>query len=495
MPHDSLGDVLSALHDAGDLVRITAPVDSGEELGAIVDRVVQSSPNGGPALLFTSVRNSQIPVVANVLGHPRRLSRALGAESLHAAGARLAASLQPERPGNWWEALRLVPQLAERGGWLPKIIKQGLCQQVVKLGRDVNLYELPTPRHWPQETSPTLTAGLMITAATSARPWQLTRHAVQVVDRQRLLPYWLPQHSVSSLAQEFRTDQRQLPVALVFGGDPGLLIAAEATNWPGLPAGYLWPGLLRGRSTDVVKCRTHDLEVPADAELVIEGFVDPDAAWEPIGGLALSTGHAADPIEVPPIQVTAITHRASPVLPTIMPGRPPHEEAWLRYAVDRLFLPAVQGIAPEIVDCVRPWSGFARHAVFASIRKQQPHQARKVMHALWGSPAFQTCKMIVVVDADVDVQQEARVWSAVAAHVDPVRDAISFTGAADPDDHATSVRGVGGKWGIDATRKLPAEGAARLWPNELQWSNDALQKLRARWSELGLPLDMIGNSG
>jgi 4-hydroxy-3-polyprenylbenzoate decarboxylase len=486
MPYDSLGDFLSALHDAGDLVRITAAVDSGEELGAIVDRMVRSSPRGAPGLLFTSVRNSHVPVVANVLGHPQRLARALGAESLAAAQARLTASLKPERPGSWWDALRLAPQLGDRSSWTPRSVKQGLCQQVVKLGRDVNLYELPTPRHWPQESHPTLTAGLLITAAAD-QPTRIARHPVHVVDRQRLLPYWLPQHPVSALVQQSRAEQRQMPVALVFGGDPSLLIAAEAADWLGLPDGYLWPGLLRGRAFDLVKCRTHGLEVPADAEMVIEGFVDPDAAWEPMGGVALSTGHVAEAIDVPPIHVTAITHRASPILPTIMPGRPPHEDAWLRHAVDRLFLPAVQALAPEIVDCVRPWSGFTRHTVFVSIRKQQPYQARKVMHALWGSPAFQSCKMIVVVDAAVDVQREVDVWSAVAAHVDPVRDMIILTGAADADDHATAIRGAGGKWGVDATCKLPAEGAGRPWPPALAWTTESQRALAQRWVELGLP--------
>ena len=486
MAHDSLGDFLSALQDAGEILRITAPVDSAVELGAIVDRVVTSSPNGGPVLLFTSVRNSQVPVVANVLGHPRRLSRVLNAESLADVSARLAAAQHPDRPGTWWDAVRMVPQLTERAGWSPKTVKQGLCQQVVKLGRDVNLYELPTPRHWPQESIPTLTAGLLVTAVTVEQPLRLARHPVQVIDRQRLLPYWLPHHPVTALVRRFQAERRQLPVALVFGGDPSLLIAAEAVDWPGLPPGYIWPGLLRAKALDVVKCRTHDLEVPADAELVIEGFVDPDAAWEPIGGLALSTGHVAEPLDVPPIQVTAITHRAGPVLPTIMPGRPPHEEAWLRQAIDRLFLPAVQSIAPEIVDCVRPWSGFARHTVFVSIRKEQPHQARKVMHALWGSPAFQHCKLIVVVDAAENVQQEQQVWSAVAANGDPLRDWLKFAGGADPDDHATAVRGGGGKCGIDATRKLSAEGATRIWPSALQWSEDTLQKLHERWAEFGL---------
>jgi len=486
MSYDGLGDYLSALQDAGELVRVTAPVDSAVELAAIVDRVVRAAPDGGPALLFTSVRNSQVPVVANLLGHPRRLCRALGVDSLYAIGQRLTSAWPPERPGTWWDALKLVPQLAERAGWLPKTVKQGLSQQVVKLGRDVNLYDLPTPRHWPQESSPALTAGLLVTPSLPEQPLRIARHAVQVVDRQRLLPYWLPHQPVSALVQRFRAERRQLPVALVFGSDPALVLAAEAADWPGLPAGYAWSGLLRGKAVDVVKCRTHELEIPADAELVIEGFVDPDAAWETVAGLALPTGHIAERTEAPPIQVTAITHRASPVLPTIVPGHPPHEEAWLRQAVDRLFLPAVQQLAAEVVDCVRPWSGACRHAVFVSIRKDQPHQARKVMHALWGMPAFQHCKTIVVVDADVDVQREWNVWSAVSAHTDPARDVVAFTGAADPDDHAPAVRGVGGKWGIDATRKFASEGAARLYPPSLEFSPEIAARLNERWAELGI---------
>lgn len=492
MPFDALGDFLSALQDAGELVRIAAPVDSAVELAAIVDRVAAAHPQGGPALLFTSVRNSQVPVIANLLGHPRRLCRALGVDTLADAGQRLGSTLQPDRPGNWWEALRLLPQWTERAGWLPRTVKQGLCQQVVKLGRDINLYEWPLPRHWPQESLPTLTAGVLVTAATPEHPLRLTRTAVQVVDRHRLLPYWLPQHPAWPLVDRFRGEKRQLPVALVFGGDPVLQIAAEAVDWLGLPAGFAWPGLLRGKAIELVKCRTHELEVPADAEWIVEGFVDPDAVAEPLVGLALPTAHLAERTDVPPIQVTAITHRASPLFSTVVPGPPPHEEAWLRWAIDRLFLPAVRQGVPEIVDCVRPWSGGCRHTLFVSIRKSQPYQARKVMHALWGTVPFQRVKMIVVVDADVDVQRESAVWWAVSSRVDPLRDVVWLTGAADMDDHATAVRGAGGRWGIDATRKLPAEGAGRPWPDELRWPPDVLASLHERWGEWGLPAPAQG---
>jgi 4-hydroxy-3-polyprenylbenzoate decarboxylase len=487
MAQESLGEFLSTLQDAGEIVRISAPVDSAVELAAIADSVVRDAPQGGPALLFTSVRNSQTPIIANLLGSPQRLCRALGVQTLSAAGQRLSATLQPDRPDNWWDALRLVPQLAERSSWMPKTVKQGLCQQVVKLGRDVNLYEWPTPKHWPQEANPVLTAGVLVTASMPEQPWQLSRHPVQVIDRQRLLPYWLPHQPILALAQRFRAERRQLPVALVFGGDPAFLIAAEAAAWSGLPPAFAWPGLLRGRACDLVKCRTHELEVPAEAEIVVEGFVDPDTDWETAPPVALPTGFLSESVHAPVIQVTAVTHRASPLLPTIVPGRPPHEEAWLRHAIDRLFLPAVQQLAPSVADCVRPWSGACRHAVFISIRKTFAHQARTVMHALWGAPAFQHAKTIVVVDEHVHVECEAEVWAAVSAHVDPQRDVLCLSGSADADDHAPSVRGAGGRWGIDATRKLAAEGAARPYPAALEFPPDLLHSLRVRWAELGLP--------
>lgn len=495
MAYDALGDFLEALLDAGELVRITAPVDSAVELAAIVDQVVQQQPEGAPALLFSSVRNSQVPVVANLLGHPRRLCRALGVESLPAAAERFSTSLQNVRPGSWWEALKPWSAWTERSGWSPQTVKHGLSQQVVKLGRDINLYEWPLPRHWPQETLPVLTAGLLVTPSTSAQPWRLSRIPLQVVDRQRLLPYWLPSHPVWTLLEQYRREQRQLPVAVVFGGDPVLQIAAEALDWPGLPTGFAWPGLLRGKSVELVKCRTHELEVPADAEWIIEGFVDPTAPWEPVVGLALSTGYVAERTEVPPLQVTAMTHRASPIVPTMVPGRPPHESAWLCQAIDHLLLPLVQQVVPDIVDFSRPWSGGTRQTVFVSLRKSQPFQARQVMHALWGFPPFRRVKTLVVVDADVDVHQETAVWSAVSSHVDPTRDVICLTGAADMDDHAMAVRGVGGRWGIDATRKGLAEGAGRPWPEELRWPPELLHHIRERWAEFGLAAMLAPLSG
>jgi 4-hydroxy-3-polyprenylbenzoate decarboxylase len=289
--------------------------------------------------------------------------------------------------------------------------------------------------------------------------------------------------------QAAREDRRQLPVAIAFGGDPLLHIAAAATAWTGLPPGYGWPGSLRGEAVGVVKCRSHDLLVPSEAEIVLEGFVDPDAAWELLAGLGLATGYGVEEALAPVIQITAVTHRAGPVLPSIVPAPPPNEETWIRYAVDRLFLPAIRQLSPEIVAFHRPVSGTCQQLAFVSIQKPRPHAARSVMHAIWGCPGLRDVKTIVVVDASVNPQHEAEVWNAATLHVDPRRDVVLADGPTSADDHAAVVRGVSGKLGLDATTKRPDEGHPRQWPQRLEFSDETWRQLAGRWSEFGLPAE------
>jgi 4-hydroxy-3-polyprenylbenzoate decarboxylase len=268
-----------------------------------------------------------------------------------------------------------------------------------------------------------------------------------------------------------------------------LLVATAATGWTGLPPGYQWPGMLRGEPLTVTKCRTHDLLVPAEAEIVLEGFVDPETAMEPLPAVGLPTGYAVEEALVPVIQITAVTHRAGPVLPAMVPGPPPNEETWLWHAVDRLFLPAIRRLASEIVAFHRPVSGARQQLAFVSVRTDRPQTARSVMHAIWGCPALREVKTIVVVDETIDPANEAAVWNAATLNVDPRRDVILTDGTTSPDDHAAVLRGVSGKLGIDATAKRMDEGHPRGWPASLQSSDELRKQLTGRWSELGLPAE------
>ncbi len=476
MACDSLGEFLTALDDAGELVRIATVVDPVMEATAITERLTALAGDGGPAVWFSGLRNSTWPLVLNLLGHPRRICRALGIDSF----SRLPTSLT-----NTVAALWSSPGTAA-GRFAPKLIRQAPCQQVIKLGKDVNLWELPALRSWPEESAPVLQGNLIVFPAEEGPVHsRFSAAALQLVDRQRLLPCWSSNEPALRVVQHFQRQQRQMPVAIVIGNDPLLNLATDLGRWLERPldAGEL--GALRERSVQVVKCRSHDLEVPADAEIVIEGFIDVESPWETITSMALPTGHYSTGTVVPAIQVTAITHRANPVCMATVASPGPREHYWRRDAVDRLLLPALRQRIPGLVDLCRP-AGSDGRMIFVGIHKSRPFEAQTVAHALWSCPGFRSAKWIIVVDEDVSVRREGDVLSALARQSDPDRDLLSFVGAADPDDHASRLRGRTGKVAIDATRKLDGEGYGREWPRRLQFPDEQLQKLMARWPEFGI---------
>ncbi len=484
MPHEFLSDFLSKLQDAGELVRVSAPVDSGLEVAAITDRVCKSA-DGGPAVLFEKPKNSAIPIVTNLLGSRRRLCLALGVDSLDQLSDRMNRLLQPES-GGWLEALKLAPSLSGLAKFAPRVIRTAVCQQVVKLGRDVNLWDLPIPRCWPDEANPVITAGQILTQDPSTGIRSLARFPVQVINQQQLVPHWNRHHLAYQQWQVAVRDQRQFPVAVALGGDPvnALISAAHIAS----PAdALLFGGFLRGAGLDLVKARSIELEVPAASEIVLEGYID--YAADPVDAPAIAggMGHYRPAEQLPVIQVTAITHRANPVLPAIIPGSPPSEESWIGLAVERLSLAVARSAIPQIVEIHQPFSGVSRNLLFVSIRKDHPHEARQVLNALWGSRLLGLNKLIVIVDADVTVQQEDHVWFAVGANVDPGRDVVMSDGPTHLDDHTTAIAGIGRKMGIDATRKTPEEAGNRPVPNQLTIPVEIASKVKERWGEFGLP--------
>ncbi len=484
MAYELLGDFLAELQDAGELVRIPVPVDSALELAEITDRICKI-PGGGPALFFENVRGSTIPVVANLLGSRQRLCRALGVKSLDELSQRMLAFLQPELPDGWLGTLKRVPELAQRSMLPPRTVKTGLCQQVVKLGRDVNLWDFPVPRCWPDEINPLITQGQIYTRDPEGQSRGVGAFPLQLVDRTRLLPQWHHDHAACRHWRGARAARRQLPIAIALGGDPVFpLMASAGLPFPADPC--LLGGFLRGSSIELVKCRTNDVEVPANAEIVIEGFIDADGPLELSAPAGCGTGYYLPPEELPVIQVSAVTHRANPVWPTQVYGRPPMEDYWLQLARERLLTPMLQLAAPEVVDCHAPAFGAGRNYLFVSIRKDIPYQARRVLNAVWSFGPIAQTKTTVIVDADVNVQRSEEVWYAAGVHVNPERDVVFSDGPMHPDDHALPIRGVGRRMGIDATRKLPEEGAARPWPAALRTSGEVSERVTQRWAEYGL---------
>lgn len=493
MASEQLADWLAKWHDVRELVRVSAEVDAVHEIAAITDRV--RSDQGGPALLFDHVRGQSMPVITNLLGSPRRLAEAFGATSLEGLSQRfddwLSISLPRGKLDNW----KLLPRLAELSNWPPSIVKTGLCQQVVRLGRDVNLAELPALTMWPDDSAPTISWGQLHTQSPlenstgddSAK--EVRRHVcivpLEVRGRDGLLIHGNETSELWSLLAEYSSHRQQMPVAIVLGGDPMTSVAAWAPL-PGRTDPLVFAGFLRNRPVELVMARSVPILVPASVEIVIEGFVDSQATFEPAGPISRETGFLGPNESLPLMRVTAITHRANPVFPAMIPGPAPSESHWLDRACERLLLPLARLWIPELVDWRWPFAGASRHIVFASIRKTFAQQARKVMHALWSLPRASTAKMLIVVDDDVDVNDENAVWSCVAAHVDPARDQVLWDGPADPLDHATALRGAGRKVGIDATRKLPSESGALRMAQPLRWTEEIQQRLHVRWPEFGL---------
>ncbi|REJ89044.1 MAG: UbiD family decarboxylase [Planctomycetota bacterium] len=485
MPSNQLADFLAALNDADDLRRVSVEVDPEYELAAAADAIARESADGGPAVLFENVRGSAIPVAANLLGANRRICRTLGCADFDDASGRLFSALMPEVPEGWAGALKLVPRISQLGGLPPRLVKTGACQQIVKLGSDVELSELPIPAIWPGETGPTMTAGQvhLLDAETGTR--LVSRQRLQIVDERSLMIHWSPYDAAYHAFRACADAGQQTPIAIVLGGDPLLTYAADAPV-PGGNDPLLLAGLLGGQSVDVVRGRTIELEVPAEAEIVIEGYLSPDDRCEQRGASASDLGYLTEYDSCPTVHVTAITHRANPVLPVIIPGRQPTEEHLYHKLTERLVLPLLRLLLPEVVDVNRPLSGGASRMLFVSINRRFSGQAQKVTDAVGSLDAFSAAKTIVVVDSNVDVQQEADVWAAVAANVAPERDIRIADRAGDYSDPAAALDGAAGRLCIDATRKF----SSMTYPGTRRFvaapAPDCLERLIARASELGL---------
>jgi 4-hydroxy-3-polyprenylbenzoate decarboxylase len=485
---NSLADFLEDLERAGELLRVTATVDAELEIAAITERVAQA---GGPALFFVNVKGQHPPVVTNLLGTEGRICRALQVASLSEMADRAALWLSPAEAEGWLDKIKPSGSLAGQTKSPPRVVKSGLCQQVVKLGRDVDLGQLPVLKNWPSERHPTITAGRVFTRDPSGER-AVETVPLAVLDRDRLGVAWHLHHHGFKHAEQFAAADQRMPIAIVLGGDP--LYALMAAPLPRGVEPFSFAGLLRGRPVEVVKCRTHDLEVAADADLVIEGFVDPAELPLAAGPIAGTSGYYLPSTQLRSIHVTAITQRANPVYPALVTGRPPHESAVLDRVLERLFLPLVRAAVPELVDYALPAAGGRASVAFVSIRKSFPQQARKAAAGWWGLEHLMFTKLLVIVDEGVNVRSESEVLAALGANVHPGRDVFFHQGPADPADHATPTSLLGHAIGIDATRKLPAEHAAP-WPERLAASAETQELIAGRWAEYGLPEFRIATQG
>jgi 4-hydroxy-3-polyprenylbenzoate decarboxylase len=478
-PRD-LRDWIALLEREGELTRVAAEVDPHLEITEIVDRTVKQ---GGPALLFEHPKGSEHPLLINQFGTEKRMCLALGAANLDAVGERVGSVLEMQPPQGLVEKVRGLAKLKSIADSLPKSVRSGPCQELVLEGDDVDLSRLPVQTCWPGDPAPFITLPAVITRDPRDGTRNVGMYRMQVIDARSTYMHW--QIHKDGRMDYLATDGR-LEVAVALGLDPVTTYAASAPL-PKHVDELMLAGFLRGEPVELVQCKTVDLQVPANAEIVLEGYVqqDDEGIEGPFGD---HTGYysAAEPFPV--FHVTALTMRREAIYPSIVVGKPPAEDAWLGKATERIFLPAIRMSVPEIVDYDLPVAGAFHNCVIVSIRKRFPGHAQKVMHAIWGLGLLSLTKAVVVLDEHVDVHDYEEVFFRVTANVDPKRDVLISEGPLDHLDHAPTLQFYGGKLGIDATHKSPAEGA-REWPEEIVMSDEVRQLVERRWTEYGIRSD------
>ncbi len=478
-PASDLREWIALLEREGELVRIAAEVDPDLEITEIADRVVKSD---GPALLFENVRGSRHPLLINQFGTERRMCLAFGVERLDDVAARLEGILELQPPQGLVDKLRSLGKLKSIADSLPKEVSRGACQEVVLTGDDVDLDALPIMRCWPGDPAPFVTLPAVITRDPRTGVRNLGMYRLQKIDRRSTFVHW--QVHKDGRADLLAAADGRIPVAVALGLDPVTAYAASAPL-PKHVGELMLAGFLRGSPVELVQCKTIDLQVPANAEIVLEGTVAADDVGLE-GPFGDHTGYYTPPEEFPVLRLSAITMRRDAIYPSIVVGMPPAEDEWLAKATERIFLPAIRMSVPEIVDYDLPTAGAFHNCVIVSIRKRFPGHARKVMHAIWGLGLLSLTKAVVVVDEHVDVHDYEQVFFHLCANVDPKRDVELAQGPIDQLDHASLLPCYGGKIGFDATAKGPDEGA-RPWPEPIRMSEEVQVLVDRRWAEYGLP--------
>jgi 4-hydroxy-3-polyprenylbenzoate decarboxylase len=489
MAFDSFQDFLTALEHAGELRRISRPVATELEITELADREMKKS-GGGQALLFekptVNGQPSPFPLAINTLGSHRRMAFSLGLNSMDEAAAELASLIKAKPPTGFRETVKLLGTALDLRHARPKSVKSGPCQEVIhkfdapptrtepwppapNIGLSTlnpqpsTLLNLPIQKCWPLDGGRFITLPCVVTRDPDTGERNVGMYRVQIYDDRTTGMHWQLQKVSARHGRRYYETGTRMPVAIFLGGDPVFAFAATAPLPDGLDE-FMLAGYLRKKSVELVKCETNDLEVPANADFVIEGYIDPKEPLREEGPFGDHTGYYTLPEPYPVLHVTAITHRKSAVYPATIVGRPPMEDFYIGSASMKLFLPIFKMNFPEIVDIALPAEGVFHNLVFVSIKKTYPMQAYKIMHGLWGMGQMMFTKYLVVVDADVDVHNTSEVLFRLCANTDPQRDSIFTKGPADVLDHATTEIAIGSKLGIDATHKLPGEGHTRGWP-------------------------------
>ena len=505
MAFNSFRDFLKQLEAAGELRRIPQPLATELEVTELADREMKQEGGGKALLVEKPTVNGEVspfPLAINTLGSYRRMAMSLGAGSIEEAAAELNSLVKAKPPASFREALSLLGTALDLRHAKPKMVKDGPCKEVIhkfdapasrtdpwppapdwRKPASLNpqpstLLNLPIQQCWPLDGGRFITLPCVVTKDPDTGERNVGMYRMQVYDNRSTGMHWQLQKVGARHGKRYYQAGTRMPVSVFLGGDPVFTFCATAPLPDGVDE-FLLAGYLRKKSTELVRCETNDLEVPANADIVLEGYVDTKEPLREEGPFGDHTGFYSLPDFYPVFHLTAITHRKDAVYPATIVGIPPMEDYYIGSASVKLFLPILRMTFPELADVALPAEGVFHNLVFVSIKKTYPMQAFKIMHGLWGMGQMMFTKYIVVVDDDVDVHNTRDVLFRLCANTDPQRDAIFTKGPADVLDHATTELGIGSKLGIDATRKLPGEGHKRDWPPLIQMGSDIRKKIDA----------------
>ena len=527
MAYTDLRDFIAALERSGELKRIKVEVDPLLEITEITDRVSKSGrpgnlpglTPGGPALLFENVKGHPgAQVLINQFGSARRMNLALEVDRLDRVAERIHQFMDVKSPQGILDKIKMLPMLADLGKFFPKTVSSGSCKEVIKRDK-FSLLDLPVLQCWPKDAGRFITLPCVITRDPKTGKRNVGMYRMQVYDERTAGMHWqrqkvgaehyrermraaaastageggairsaavdiMARSSGGSVLAEGQRPAGKMEVAVAMGTDPALTFSAIVPAPPDIEE-YMIAGFLRQSPVELVKGETVDLEVPANAEIVLEGYVNLDELRTE-GPFGDHTGFYSLADEYPVFHLTCMTHRRNPIYATTIVGKPPMEDAWMGKAVERIFLPLMRVTIPELVDVNLPVEGIFHNLMIVSIKKSYPGQARKVMNAIWSLGQAMFTKCIIVVDEDVNVQDVAEVTLKALNHIDPERD-IQFTlGPVDSLDHASRLPNFGSKMGVDATRKWPSEGFTRPWPDEILMDEKTKALVDKKWKELGI---------
>jgi 4-hydroxy-3-polyprenylbenzoate decarboxylase len=479
MPYKNLQQFIKGLESSGELHRIKTEVGHELEITEIADRISKSY---GQALLFEKVKGFSYPLLINAFGTYKRMQTALSCGSFDEISARLEANIKMRPPEGFMDKVRLLFTLKEIAGFLPKKVKTAPCQENVYT-KGPMLDRLPIIKCWPKDGGPFITLPIVITKDPDTGIQNAGMYRMQKYDNSSTGMHWQYNKDGTRHFDKYKNRKERMDVAVALGGSPAVTYAASAPLPPDIDE-LIFAGFIESIPVDIVKAKTVDLFVPAESDFIIEGYVDPDEERLE-GPFGDHTGFYSAADMYPVFHVTAVTSRNDAVYPATIVGKPPMEDCYMAKATERIFLPMLKFLIPEIVDMELPIEGVFHNCALISIDKKYPGQAKKVINALWGLGQMASTKFIAVFDKDINLRDSGTVVWKLLNNVDPKRDLLMSEGPLDALDHSAPYPNFGGKMGIDATRKTREEGMGRDWPDEIVMSREMKEKVEKRWKEYG----------